>query len=75
VLALSLMAATAAFPASNRTQAKDTFIVGAEGDPILLDGSLVSDGTSLPHQIFETCPLAEPRIDRAGDFSRSGRLV
>ena len=55
LLALSLMAATAAFPASNRTNAKDTFIVGAEGDPVLLDGSLVSDGTSLrvSTQIFE----------------------
>jgi peptide/nickel transport system substrate-binding protein len=55
VLALALVAATAAFPASNRSQAKDTFIVGAEGDPILLDGSLVSDGTSLRvvAQIFE----------------------
>jgi peptide/nickel transport system substrate-binding protein len=55
LLALSLMAATAAFPASNRTQAKGTFIVGAEGDPVLLDASLVSDGTSLraTAQIFE----------------------
>jgi peptide/nickel transport system substrate-binding protein len=47
LLALSLTAATAAFPAANRTQAKNTFVMGAEGDPILLDGSLVSDGTSL----------------------------
>jgi peptide/nickel transport system substrate-binding protein len=55
LMALSLTAATAAFPASSRTQAKDTFIVGAEGDPILLDGSLVADGTSLRvvTQIFE----------------------
>jgi len=53
--ALSLIAATAALSASNRAQAKDTFIVGAEGDPVLLDGSLVSDGTSLrvTAQIFE----------------------
>ena len=55
LLALSLMAATAAFPASNRTQAKGTFVIGAEGDPVLLDPSLVSDGTSLrtTFQIFE----------------------
>ena len=55
LLALALTAATAAFPASNGTSAKDTFIVGAEGDPVLLDGSLVSDGTSLrvSYQIFE----------------------
>lgn len=55
LMALSLTAATAAFPASSRTQAKDTFIVGAEGDPVLLDGSFVSDGTSLrvSTQIFE----------------------
>ena len=31
------MAAAAAFPASNRAQAKDTFVIGAEGDPVLLD--------------------------------------
>jgi len=55
LMALSLTAATAAFPASSRTQAKNTFIVGAEGDPVLLDGSFVSDGTSLrvSTQIFE----------------------
>ncbi len=55
LMALSLTAATAAFPASSRTQAKNTFIVGAEGDPILLDGSHVADGTSLRviTQIFE----------------------
>jgi len=54
-VAVALMAATAAFAASDRSHAKDTFIVGAEGDPILLDGSLVSDGTSLrvTAQIFE----------------------
>jgi peptide/nickel transport system substrate-binding protein len=53
--ALALVVTTAAFAASNRTHAKDTFVVGAEGDPILLDGSLVSDGTSLrvTFQIFE----------------------
>lgn len=55
LMALSLTAATAAFPAASRTQAKDTFVVGAEGDPVLLDGSFVSDGTSLrvTFQIFE----------------------
>src|SRR6188768_2257572 len=55
LLALSLMAATAAFPASNRTQAKGTFVIGAERDPVLLNPSLVSDGTSLrtTFQIFE----------------------
>ena len=36
--AVVLMAATAALAASDRSQAKDTFVVGAEGDPILLDG-------------------------------------
>ena len=53
--ALALVVTTAAFAASNRTHARDTFVVGAEGDPILLDGSLVSDGTSLrvTFQIFE----------------------
>lgn len=55
LLAVTLTAATAAFPAANRTHAKSTFIVGAEGDPVLLDPSLVSDGTSLrvSAQIFE----------------------
>ena len=53
--ALALVVTTAAFAASNRTHAIDTFVVGAEGDPVLLDGSLVSDGTSLrvTFQIFE----------------------
>ena len=53
--ALVLVVTTAALAASNRTHAKDTFVVGAEGDPVLLDGSLVSDGTSLrvTFQIFE----------------------
>lgn len=52
---VALMAATAALAASDRSHAKDTFVVGAEGDPVLLDGSLVSDGTSLrvTAQIFE----------------------
>lgn len=55
LLAVTLTAATAAFPSANGTQAKNTFIVGAEGDPVLLDASLVSDGTSLraTYQIFE----------------------
>ena len=53
--AVALAVATAAIASSSRTHAKDTFVVGAEGDPILLDGSLVSDGTSLrvSYQIFE----------------------
>lgn len=53
--AFALIAATAAMATSSRGQAKDTFVVGAEGDPILLDPSLVSDGTSLrvTYQIFE----------------------
>src|SRR6476646_3108852 len=53
--ALSLVVATAALAGSSRSQAKDTFVVGAEGDPILLDPSLGSDGTSLrvTYQIFE----------------------
>ncbi len=55
VCVVSLTAAAAALAASHQTQVKDTFVIGAEGDPILLDGSLVSDGTSLrvTTQIFE----------------------
>ena len=55
VAALALAVVTAAFAATTQSNAKNTFVVGAEGDPILLDGSLVSDGTSLRvvAQIFE----------------------
>ena len=44
---VALVAATAAFAASNGSQASDTLVFGAEGDPVLLDGALVSDGESL----------------------------
>jgi peptide/nickel transport system substrate-binding protein len=61
-MALSLVVASAAMAASSRTSAKDTFVVGAEGDPVLLDGSLVSDGTSLrvSTQIFEGLVKNQP---------------
>jgi peptide/nickel transport system substrate-binding protein len=61
-MALSLVVASAAMAASSRTAAKDTFVVGAEGDPVLLDGSLVSDGTSLrvSTQIFEGLVKNQP---------------
>jgi peptide/nickel transport system substrate-binding protein len=53
--ALALVAATAAFAASSRTEAKDTFVFAAEGDPVVIDGAFVSDGPSLRvvFQIFE----------------------
>ena len=53
--ALALVAATAAFAASSRTEAKDTFVFASEGDPVLIDGAFVSDGPSLRvvFQIFE----------------------
>ena len=44
---VALVAATAAFAASNGSKASDTLVMGAEGDPVLLDGALVSDGPSL----------------------------
>lgn len=53
--AVSLLAATAGFAAADRSQAKDTFVFAAEGDPVLIDGAFVSDGPSLRivFQIFE----------------------
>ncbi len=58
VLALSavaLVATAAAFAASGRSHASDTFVFGTEADPVLLDGALVSDGPSLRavNQMFE----------------------
>jgi peptide/nickel transport system substrate-binding protein len=44
--AIALIATAAAFAAANRTHANDTFVFGTEGDPVLLDGALVSDGPS-----------------------------
>jgi peptide/nickel transport system substrate-binding protein len=60
--ALSLVATAVAMPASSRPQAKSTFVIGEEGDPILLDPSLVADGTSLrvTYQIFEGLVANKP---------------
>jgi peptide/nickel transport system substrate-binding protein len=44
--AVALFAAAAAFASTSRTHASDTFVFGTEGDPVLLDGPLVSDGPS-----------------------------
>ena len=44
--AVALFATVAAFAATSRTHASDTFVFGTEGDPVLLDGPLVSDGPS-----------------------------
>ena len=53
--ALACVATTAAYAATNRTHASDTLVMGSEGDPVLLDGALVSDGPSLRviAQMFE----------------------
>ena len=53
--AIALVAAAAAFAASGRAHATDTFVFGTEADPVLLDGALVSDGPSLRavNQMFE----------------------
>ena len=53
--AVALIATAAAFAATNRTHASDTFVFGTEGDPVLVDGALVSDGPSLRavNQMFE----------------------
>ena len=53
--AVALFATVAAFAATSRTHASDTFVMGAEGDPVLLDGALVSDGPSVRviAQMFE----------------------
>jgi peptide/nickel transport system substrate-binding protein len=47
LVAIALVATTAAFAAANRSHASDTLVLGSEGDPVLLDGALVSDGPSL----------------------------
>ena len=44
--AVALVATAVAFAAANRTHAGDTFVFGTEGDPVLLDGALISDGPS-----------------------------
>ncbi|MEO5633189.1 ABC transporter substrate-binding protein [Gaiella sp.] len=53
--AVALFATAAAFAATSRTHASDTFVFGTEGDPVLVDGALVSDGPSLRavNQMFE----------------------
>ena len=53
--AVALFATAAAFAATTRTHASDTFVFGTEGDPVLVDGALVSDGPSLRavNQMFE----------------------
>jgi len=47
LVAIALVATTAAFATANRSHASDTLVLGSEGDPVLLDGALVSDGPSL----------------------------
>ena len=47
LVAIALVATTAALAATNRSHASDTLVLGAEGDPVLLDGALVSDGPSV----------------------------
>ena len=58
--AVALIAtAAAAFAATNRTHASDTFVFGTEGDPVLLDGAL---------------DLGRPlRAGRRSDVRRTGR--
>ena len=72
LLALSLMAATAAFPASNRAQAKGTSVIGAEGDCPPRPHTLL-DGTSLRtmFQIFEG--LVRNKAGRSRSSRRSRR--
>lgn len=55
IAVLALAVGTAAFAASAKGTASDTFVMGSEGDPVLLDGALVSDGPSLRviAQMFE----------------------
>ena len=66
----------AAFAATSRSHASDTFVFGTEGDPVLLDGALVSDGPSgrAVAQMFEglvglkagttkVIPLARDELD------------
>ena len=52
--AVALFATAAAFAATSRTHASDTFVFGTEGDPVLVDGALVSTAlTSAVNQMFE----------------------
>jgi peptide/nickel transport system substrate-binding protein len=64
VLALGVLAlaAAATFVASSSAQQQDTFVFGTEGDPVLIDGALVSDGPSLRvvDNIFEALVGLKP---------------
>lgn len=62
LLVLTLVAATAALAAGNRSQARDTLVFGASADPVSLDPSLASDGESIrvAKQIYETLVAQEP---------------
>ena len=44
---VALVATAAAFAATKGSRASDTLVLGSEGDPVLLDGALVSDGPSV----------------------------
>ena len=59
---VALVATAAAFAAANRTHAGDTFVFGTEGDPVLLDGALISDGPSgrAVAQMFEGLVVLKP---------------
>jgi peptide/nickel transport system substrate-binding protein len=61
-LAALALAATAAFAATSGAQGKDTFVFGTEGDPVLIDGAMVSDGPSLRviDHIFDTLVELKP---------------
>ena len=54
-VAVALAVVAAGYAAAVRNSASDTFVFGAEGDPTLLDGPLVSDGPSgrVVSQMFE----------------------
>ena len=54
-VAVALAVVAAGYAAAVRSSASDTFVFGAEGDPTLLDGPLVSDGPSgrVVSQMFE----------------------
>ena len=60
--AVALVATAAALAAANRTHANDTFVFGTEGDPVLLDGALISDGPSgrAVAQMFEGLVVLKP---------------
>jgi peptide/nickel transport system substrate-binding protein len=63
LIAVGLVAATAAFGAGERAHAaKDTLVFGASADPVSLDGSLANDGESIRviKQIVETLIAQAP---------------